>query len=93
MGKHLSDFVARKVFLCTIFLEGNTEGENDKSENIKMKPWISRGWTPAVVLPPSQLGFVSRKETQQCCHTLSLCNLPQNSSPELNLKKKKTNPK
>ena len=38
MGKHLSDLVARKVFLCTIFLEGNTEGENDKSENIKMKP-------------------------------------------------------
>lgn len=38
MGKHLSDFVARKVFLCTIFLEENTEGENDKSENIKMKP-------------------------------------------------------
>ena len=38
MGKHFSDFVARRVFLCTIFLEGNTEGGNDKSENINMKP-------------------------------------------------------
>lgn len=38
MGKHLSDFVARKVFLYTIFSEENAQRKNDKSENIELRP-------------------------------------------------------